>query len=357
MPIPFKYIKPIIHSFDPETAHKITIFAGKHGLTPRFKNIDNPKLKTTVLGNEFSNPIGLAAGFDKNAEMVSAVHHMGFGFAEFGGVTINPQKGLPKPRIFRDTENEAIINRMNFPNVGMVQFKKNMADFRQKNPDTNKLVGIQIAMTSGQTEPEKDFKKLMRELGSLADYMVFNVSCPNAPGLKNLEQADVFHELALTLINERNSLYDKKQLPLCVKFSPDLNEDQQQALAKACLDTGIDGLILSNTTTKRPDYLPQDFRERLGGLSGKPLNEKSTSTIHNFYQYTNGQIPIIGVGGVSNANDAYEKIKAGASLIQLYSALVFHGPELITQICRDLAMLLDQDGFNNISDAVGTAHT
>ena len=354
MPISFKYIKPVIHAFDPEVAHTITIKAAKCGLTPRFKPVDDLRLKTTVWGKEFSNPVGLSAGFDKNAEAINAVFNMGFGFAEFGGVTINPQNGLPKPRIFRDTKNEAIINRMNFPNVGMAQFKENVTRYRQKHADKKNPIGIQIAMTSGQTEPEKDFKVLIRELGALADYMVFNISCPNTPGLRDLEQAEIFHELATTLIQERDSLCDKAELPLCAKFSPDLTEDKQKSLAQACLDVGIDGLILGNTTTTRPDYLPKNFAERPGGLSGKPVREKSTNTIRNFYKFTNRQIPIIGVGGISSAQDAYDKIKAGASLVQLYSALVFHGPELVNEINRGLITLLETDNFKTLADAVGT---
>ena len=352
--IPFKYTKPFFHALDPETAHKAGICAMKRGLHPQFPQPDDPRLKVTLWERQFPNPVGLAAGFDKNAKVIGPMLQMGFGFVEVGGVTTKPQQGLPRPRIFRDKKNEAIINRMNFPNVGMVQFKKNIENFLDKTPRSQGIVGVQIAMSSGQTEPEKDFKSLIRNLGSLADYMVFNVSCPNTPGLRDLEQKEIFTELAETLLNERDKSYGKGNLPLLAKFSPDLDETKQKDLAEACLATDMDGIILTNTTTARPDYLRKDFSERPGGLSGRPLTDKSTEIIRNFYKFTEGKIPIIGVGGISSGHDAYEKIKAGASLIQLYSALVYHGPEIANQINEDLLTLMERDRIKSIAKAVGT---
>lgn len=354
MPTLFQITKPFFHALDPELAHTVSLLAMKTGVAPRYPAIDDPVLKTTIWGKTFHNPVGLAAGYDKNAEVIGALFNLGFGFVEAGGVTTKPQKGLPKPRIFRDIENEAIINRMNFPNVGMQAFKKNVEKFLEKKPRPKGILGIQIAMTSGQTEPEKDFKMLIRHLAPFADYIVFNVSCPNTPGLRNLEDPDVFKELAGILIEERNKVCKQNPVPLLAKFSPDLIPERQEGLAQACLSVGIDGISLTNTTTQRPDYLPKTFRERKGGLSGKPLNERSTEMIRTFYQLTDGKIPIIGLGGISSGKDAYDKICAGASLVQLYSALVYHGPELVTQICRDLVTYLNEDGHAQVSDAVGS---
>ena len=353
--IPFKFIKSAFHALDPEDAHSLTISALKTPFHPRFKAINDERLKVTLWDKEFPNPVGLSAGFDKNAEVIAPMLGMGFGFVETGGVTLSPQTGLPRPRIFRDKKNEAVVNRMNFPNVGAKQFKENVEKFRAKDKN-NGLVGIQIAMGESQTKAEDDFKPLLEQLGDVADYMVFNVSCPNTPGLLNLEQKDIFIELASELIEHRNKTWGSDNLPLVVKFSPDQSEETQKDLAAACLELNLDGIILTNTTTTRPDHIDPNLKDRPGGLSGKPLKEKSTQAIFNYYKLTEGKIPIIGVGGISSGLDAYEKIKAGASLIQVYSALVYHGPELATQICRDLLTLLEEDGHDHIIKAVGTAH-
>lgn len=344
-----------MHALDPEKAHTVTIKTLKSGIHPCYKAIDDQKLKVSLWGKEFPNPVGVSAGFDKNAEVMAPMLKMGFGFTEVGGVTLEPQKGLPKPRIFRDVPNEAVVNRMNFPNVGSEQFKENMQHFRDSK-NGNGLVGVQIAMGENQTKAEDDFKPLMEKLGSLSDYMVFNVSCPNTPGLRNLEQKEIFMELASDLIAHRDNLFGNAGLPLVVKFSPDQNEETQENLAKACLELELDGIILTNTTTTRPDYLDPALQERPGGLSGKPLKDKSTQSIFNYYKHIKGAIPIIGVGGISSGADAYEKIKAGATLIQLYSALVYHGPEIATQICKDLLTFLEKDGYGHLTDAVGTDH-
>lgn len=354
MPTLFELTKPIFHALDPEVAHGLSIKAMKMGLAPKYPSIDDPRLKMELWGRNFPNPVGLAAGFDKNAAVIGPMLNVGFGFVEAGGVTVKPQAGLPKPRIFRDIQNEAVINRMDFPNVGMNAFKANISKFLDSKPRPNGIVGIQIAMSSGQTQPEKDFKPLIRNLAPFADYILFNVSCPNTPGLRNLETPDIFEELATILVEEKNKVSRAAPIPLLAKFSPDLDEEGRKGLAEAVLRVGIDGITLGNTTTSRPDYLPADFASRKGGLSGKPLRQRSTENIRSFYQHANGKIPIIGVGGISSGQDAYDKICAGASLVQLYSALVFHGPELVTQICRDLLVFCERDGHAHIKDAIGT---
>ena len=353
--VPFCLTKPVLHALDPETAHQLTIKSMKAGLSPKYDPVNNDALKANLWGLNFDNPVGLSAGFDKNAEVIQPMFDLGFGFVEVGGVTAVPQSGLPRPRIFRDTKNEAIINRMNFPNVGLDTFKNNVKEFRKKHTNPNGKIGIQIVMTSDQTEPEKDYQLLTKELGRLADYITFNVSCPNTPGLRDLQKRDHLMPLINSIKQTRKNYCDREHPPpLIMKLAPDLNEEQQEELAQVALDSGLDGLILANTTTARPDYLDKKFGERPGGLSGKPLTDKSTQIIGNFYKLTNGKIPIIGVGGISSGADAYEKIKAGASLVQLYSALVFKGPALINQINNDLVKLLKQDGFENINEAVGS---
>lgn len=351
--IPFKFIRPFLHALDAEKAHGLTIKMLKANLSPKYSKVKDKRLNINLFGKTFENPVGLSAGFDKNAEVIKPMLDIGFGFVETGGVTTVPQEGLPKPRIFRDIKNEAVINKMNFPNVGVKEFKSNIKKFRQSSLSQKGIVGIQIAKSADQQIPENDFLELVHEIGDVADYLVVNISCPNTPGLRDLEEADFFENLISKIQNKMKDL-NLDDTPLVTKFSPDLTDIKLQGLAKVCLKLKVDGVIISNTTTTRPDYLPKDFKTRQGGLSGKPLTDKSTDIIRNFYALTKGKIPIIGVGGISSAQDAYDKICAGASLIQIYSALIFQGPDLIYDINKGLIDLIDKDGFENLSDAIGS---
>lgn len=344
----FKLGRPLLHAMDAEDAHRLTIKGLKTGLYPACRQQDDPRLAVTLWGKTFSNPVGLAAGFDKNAEVIAPMLGMGMGFVEVGTVTPKPQIGNPRPRVFRDPNNNAVINRMGFPNDGLAVFKRNVENFRRKQ---NGMLGLNIGMNKDQGEPAKDYTLLIREVGALADYMTVNISSPNTPGLRNLQEPEFLQPLLTELIAERNKLGNKP--PLLVKLAPDLSEQQQADIAAALKNTGIDGLILTNTTLDRPDYLSAGFREEKGGLSGTPLTQKSTAIIRTFYKLTGGVLPIIGAGGISSAQDAYDKIRAGASLTQLYSALVYHGPGLIQDIKKGLVELLQKDGFNGVSDAVG----
>lgn len=355
--IPFKYAKPFFHALEPEIAHQVTMEALKRGLSPHIPAVKDDKLKVKLWDINFRNPIGLAAGFDKNAEVISPILDMGFGFAEVGTVTPEPQEGNPRRRVFRNVKHQAVINRMGFPNKGVHTFKQNVRLFNKNKNRPNGIVGLNIGMNKDQTNPVNDYTYLIKHLGSLADYYTINISSPNTPGLRNLQD----HTHLLPLID---SIQQARKIhcnpdnppPILVKLAPDLNMLQQQELAQTVLESGVDGLILTNTTLARPDFLPPKFRKQKGGLSGAPLKDKSTEIIGNFYKMTKGKIPIIGAGGVSSGADAYDKIKAGASLIQLYSALIFQGPELINQINNDLIKLLEQDNHDNILNAVGTAH-
>ncbi len=353
----FSLIKPILHAFDPETAHQMTISALKHGLYPRLTPVNDPRLYTKLWHLKFKNPIGLAAGFDKNAEAIAPILNMGFGFTEIGTVTPKPQMGNPRPRIFRDVTNEAVINRMGFPNKGVGIFRQNIQKFVKSKKRTPGVVGLNIGMNKDQTKPANDYIFLIKHLGHLAHYFTVNISSPNTPGLRDLQSRENLMPLIAYIQEARETYCESENLPpILVKLAPDLNEEQQQELADVAIDSGIDGLILTNTTLDRPDSLPEAFSAEKGGLSGQPVKDKSTEVIKNFYVLTQGKIPIIGVGGVSSGADAYEKIKAGASLVQLYSALIFQGPELVNDINHDLLTLLEEDGFDHISQAIGTAH-
>lgn len=352
----YRIARPFLFRMDAETAHNLTIKALNRNLVPCPKAFADPRLETVLWNRKFPNPIGLAAGFDKNAAVIGLMLKCGFGFVEVGTVTPKPQAGNPKPRIFRNVANQAVINAMGFPNGGLAAFKENFQKYLEIRPLPTGQVGINIGMNKDQKNPARDYRMLIHHLGPLADYLTVNISSPNTPGLRNLQKREHLGPLLHEILEERARSCGTAPPPLLVKLAPDLNEDEQQEITETVLEAGIDGLILTNTTLDRPESLPPEFRNRKGGLSGAPLKDKATATIHNFYSLTGGRIPIIGAGGVSTAADAYEKIRAGASLIQLYSALVFYGPDVVRQINTGLIKLLEQDGFLRMADAVGTAH-
>ena len=357
MSLLYRMVRPVLFRMDPEDAHRLTLAAAKAGLAPRPELPDDPTLRVTLWNRLFPNPIGLAAGFDKNAEVIGPMLNMGFGFVEAGTVTPKPQHGNPRPRVFRNLRHEAVINRMGFPNEGMNRFKKNYDRFLSRRPRPAGLVGINIGMNKSQTDPAKDYCVLVRHLGPLADYLAVNISSPNTPGLRDLQKPDVFLDLMGKILEERaKACGTDNPPPLLVKLSPDLDERQQDDLAKAAVESGIDGLILTNTTLSRPPGLDPIFAAETGGLSGYPLRDKSTAAIRNFYRLTGGKLPIIGVGGIASAQDAYAKIRAGASLVQVYTILAFHGPSVLNRIIRGLGDELAKDGFSHIGQAVGADH-
>ncbi len=354
MPDLYAAFRPLLFKIDPEQAHDYTLKIMKAGLMPSpGAPLRDKALEVNLWGHKFPNPVGLAAGFDKNAEVIGPAFSLGFGFVETGTVTPKPQDGNPKPRVFRNSKSESIINAMGFPNKGANVYKANIEKFLGEKKKSSGVIGINIGMNKTQTEPAKDYTYLINMLGPMADYLTVNISSPNTPGLRNLQEREPFIELIGALMEERERACGDHPPPLLVKLAPDLDESKQEGLVKAVLESGIDGLILTNTTLDRPDYLPEDFRNRKGGLSGKPLTAKSTAVIRNFYKLTKGKLPIIGVGGISSGSDAYEKIKAGASLVQLYTGLVFKGPSVANSINRELLGLLKSDGLTNISQAVG----
>jgi len=349
----YKLLSPLLFKVDPERAHGLTIKAMKAGLVPTCGDMDFPSLAMEVWGLKFPNPVGLSAGFDKDAEVIAPALKMGFGFVEAGTVTMKPQEGNAKPRVFRDAANEAVINRMGFPGNGVEIFKANLERFLATGHPPAGVVGLNIGMNKTQKEPTRDYRALIKLLGPMADYIAVNISSPNTPGLRDLQKRAPLTELLTGLQEQRAVSCRDHPPPILVKFAPDLDEDQCAELAEVCLDVKVDGIIVSNTTLDRPEYLEDDFRAQAGGLSGKPMFEKSTAVLKRFYELTGGQIPLVGVGGVSSGAQAYAKIKAGASLVQLYTGLVFKGPSLPQDICREMADLLQADGYAHLSEAVG----
>ncbi len=340
----------------PETAHDLALGALRSGLFPRAPKIDDPALRMTLWDRVFPNPVGLAGGFDKNAVALSGLFGLGFGFIEAGTVTPRPQEGNPRPRIFRCPEHGAVINRMGFPNKGLNVFKANLERFLDRRPRPPGLVGISIGMNKGQTEPEKDYVQLIRALGPLADYLAINVSSPNTPGLRDLQKREALSALLARVMDERARACGSSAPPVLLKLMPDLDEAQSADIAAVAQECRVDGLILTNTTLARPAGLPAAFAAQTGGLSGDPVREASTRMIARFYALTGGTLPIVGVGGVSTGKDAYEKIRAGASVVQVYTGFIYRGPFIAAELCRDLSACLKADGFTHLSQAVGADH-
>ena len=356
MSLLYSLAKPLFFSFDPERAHSMTLCAMKTGFFPKRRPVRSDILRQEICGLTFDNPVGLSAGFDKNAEVIAPILKMGFGSTEVGTVTPKPQDGNPKPRIFRDIANDAVINRMGFPNGGMDEFGANFQSFLQMKRKPVGIVGINIGMNKEQTEPARDYSALIRRFAPAADYLTINISSPNTPGLRDLQTKDALMGLLNVMNAERLGACGELKPPLFVKFAPDLNNDQIKELCEAVVAGAADGVIVGNTTLERPDYLSDGFRDEKGGLSGKPLTDKSTDVVAKFYNHLKGKMPIIGVGGISNAQDAYDKIKAGASLVQLYTGLVYKGPSIARDINKGLIDLLKADGYSHISEAIGASN-
>lgn len=348
--------RPLLFLLPPEEAHHLSLVALKTGLFPGARSPDDPALRVTLWNRSFPNPVGLAAGFDKDAEVIGPALRLGFGFVEAGTVTPKAQPGNPASRLFRCPAHEAIINRMGFNNKGLEVFRANLGKFLGRRPRPAGLLGISIGMNKDQAEPEKDYCALVRALGPMADYLAVNISSPNTPGLRDLQKKAALSDLLGKIMDERRKSCGSNPPPLLVKLMPDLTDAQQEDIAETLMTSGVDGLILTNTTVARPESLPEGFAKESGGLSGLPLREKATRSIRRFYTLTGGKLPIIGVGGIASGADAYEKIKAGASLVQIYSALVFRGPWLAAQINRELLSLLRRDGFSHIAQATGAEH-
>jgi dihydroorotate dehydrogenase len=340
---------PAIRLLDPETAHRLTVRALGAGLGPRANKAPDPILASTVFGIGFTSPVGTAAGFDKDAEAFAGLIRLGAGFVEVGTMTPRPQPGNPKPRVFRLVEDEAVINRYGFNNAGLGAGAKLLA----RRDRTAGIIGANVGANKGVETPEADYAEGVRVMSPLADYLTINVSSPNTPGLRDLQQRGPLTDLLAAVLKARNEAPEHQRPPVLLKIAPDLEEAPLADVVEVALTSGIDGMIVSNTTVHRPDGLLSAARSEQGGLSGRPLFEPSTRILAQVYNLTEGRMPLIGVGGVDSGRAAYDKIRAGASLVQLYSALVYKGPGLIIRIQDELASLLRADGFERIADAVG----
>ncbi|HKR88648.1 MAG TPA: quinone-dependent dihydroorotate dehydrogenase [Phenylobacterium sp.] len=336
-----------LRALDPEDAHGLAIRALEMGLGPRAGR-DDPILATEVAGLSLPNPVGLAPGFDKNAQVFAPMLRAGFGFVECGTVTPKPQAGNPRPRLFRLTEDQAVINRMGFNNEGLEAFAGRL---KARGPG---VVGANIGANKDSEDRIGDYVAGLRRLWGLASYFTINISSPNTPGLRALQTKAALQELLGRLAEARDALPRAGLVPMFLKVAPDLEDGEVEAIVETVLATGLAGIIVSNTTVSRP-ALKSRFREEAGGLSGAPLRTLSTDRLMAFAEVAAGRLTLIGAGGVASGADAYAKVRAGASAVQLYSALVYEGPGLVGRIKRELAALLRRDGFSNVKDAVGQA--
>jgi dihydroorotate dehydrogenase len=350
-------IGPVLGRMDAERAHGLAIGALKAGLGGRARAPDDPLLTSELWGLRFANPIGLAAGFDKDAEVIGPILDLGFGFTEVGSITPEPQPGNPRPRLFRLSEDRAVINRMGFNSAGLTVARANLERARgQTAGRTSGFVGVNLGVNKQSADPASDYRRGVEALGPLADYLVINVSSPNTPGLRALQDRSRLIGILDTVRRAIADLPNGKRPPLVLKIAPDLTAEDLRDIAQVAVESGLHGLAVSNTTIARPQGLRSLHRDESGGLSGQPLMEPSTRVLADLYRLTEGRVPMIGIGGVSSGETAYRKIRAGASLVQLYTGLVYGGPGLIGRIKRGLSELLRRDGFSSVAEAVGADH-
>ena len=344
----YRAIGPLLRTLDPETAHRFTLTVLKTGLFRPAPRADDPILRQELWGRTFSNPIGLAAGFDKNGEVPDAMLRLGFGFVEIGSVTPRPQAGNPRPRMFRLPEDEAVINRLGFNSDGLAAVRLRLAARRRQG-----VVGVNLGKNRDSADAAADYAAGAAALAPFADYLVCNVSSPNTPGLRALQSRDTLDALVAAVQQALATAMAKDAPPLLLKIAPDLTHEDMRDIAAVARERKLAGLVVSNTTIARPPTLKSRHRAETGGLSGKPLFAPSTDVLRAMYRLLDGRLPLIGVGGIASGKDAYLKIRAGASLVQLYTALVFQGPYLLADIRRDLAARLRADGLARLHDAVG----
>ncbi len=337
---------PLLRGFDPETAHGLALRALGLGLAGTVARADDPRLAVQAMGLNFANPIGLAAGFDKNAVVLAPLARLGFGFLEAGTVTPRAQAGNPRPRMFRLIEDRAVINRLGFNNAGLEAFVANLAIMRAGVP-----VGANIGINKEGAVPERDYPALVAALAPHAGYIVVNVSSPNTPGLRDLQG-----ETALSGILAAIARAVPKRPPLLVKLAPDLAPEGLAAIVEACVDGGADGLLVSNTTISRPAELRSRHAAQAGGLSGAPLMALSTAMLRRTAALARGRLTLIGVGGIGSGRDVLAKLRAGASLVQVYSAFAYAGPALIPRLKNELLAAMDEADIQSVADAIGLEH-
>ncbi|MEX2618380.1 MAG: quinone-dependent dihydroorotate dehydrogenase [Alphaproteobacteria bacterium] len=340
----------LLRGLDPERAHRLAVWALRQGLGPRQVGADDPILATRLWGLEFPNPIGLAAGFDKDAEACRGALRMGFGFVEIGTVTPKPQPGNDRPRVFRLPKDGAVINRYGFNSKGIAAAAERLAARGAG------IVGANIGRNRESADALADYAAAACRLAPVSDYLVINVSSPNTPGLRALQDRAQLLQLVSMVRVAATEGSGGETRPLLVKIAPDLTADDKRDIAAVAMESHVDGLIISNTTIERPASLKSRRRAEAGGLSGAPLFAPSTALLAEMYRLTGGAIPLIGAGGVADGAGAYAKIRAGASLVQVYTALALRGPDILPGIKRELAGLLRDGGFDSVTQAVGADH-
>tara|TARA_R110002012_G_scaffold35788_3_gene101827 strand:- start:103871 stop:104953 length:1083 start_codon:yes stop_codon:yes gene_type:complete len=332
-----------LFTLDPETAHGLSITALKSGLLPRCPRDRDPRLAVGVAGLDFPNPLGMAAGYDKNAEVPAELSRLGFGFVEVGTLTPKPQSGNPKPRIFRLVKDHAVINRLGFNNQGHAE-----AHARVSGRSREGILGINIGANKDTDDRVGDYVAGISRFADVADYFTVNISSPNTPGLRNLQTREALSDLLSRVLAERDA--KTRRIPVFLKIAPDLTEPDLNDIAAECLAQQLDGVIVSNTTLSRKGLSPDPKAAEAGGLSGRPVFERSTIVLAKMRQKLGAEMPLIGVGGIDSAETAAEKMRAGADLVQLYTGFIYGGPLLPGRIVRDLSRLCDREKLTKISD-------
>ena len=345
----FSFLRPYIFSLDPEVAHDLAIKSLKFNVIPKsfFQVNDEEMLEIELFKKKIKNPIGLAAGFDKSAEVYNSLFKLGFGFIEVGTITPRPQTGNPKPRIFRLEKDKAMINRLGFNNDGMEVVSERII----KNPPED-FLGINVGPNKYTKDKISDFIKCFDQLNKLANYITINISSPNTDGLRDFHEEKMLSDL----LSKLNKLKKKKKIncPITIKISPDIEENEISNINELISKFKVDGIILTNTTNQHREHLSDNKKTEAGGLSGLPLQKLSLKLIKNFYKSNKGKIPIIGVGGIDSGQSAFEKILAGATAVQLYTGMVYKGPGIVRDIKKELIKILKKEKIKNIQQAVGT---
>ncbi|XP_046864571.1 dihydroorotate dehydrogenase (quinone), mitochondrial-like [Xenia sp. Carnegie-2017] len=345
-------LMPAVAYIDPENAHTLAVKLAAHSLVPKDRSMPDKALESKLFGKIFPNPIGLAAGFDKHGECIEGMFKIGFGFVEIGSITPLAQPGNERPRVFRLKQDKAIINRYGFNSVGHDVVINRLTN--EKRRVNQGVLGINLGKNKTSTCAAEDYVSGVKKFAPFADYLTINVSSPNTPGLRSLQGKKELRNLLEKVIKARDELTQSRP-PILVKIAADLTPQAKEDIADVITKAPykVDGVIVCNTTTSRPEDLRSQHKHETGGLSGEPLKKLATQTIREMYTLTKGELPIIGVGGVSNGRDAYEKIRAGASLVQIYSAIAYEGFPIVKKIKRELAELLRNDNIGSVSDAVG----
>ena len=344
----FSNLRSLIFKLDPETAHNLAIKSLKFNFVPNIldEDKDNPLFKTRLFNKDLDNPIGMAAGFDKNAEVYNSLFKLGFGFVEVGTVTPLKQYGNPKPRVFRLVEDEALINRLGFNNYGAMNVLERIKSNKQSG-----LLGINIGPNKDTENRLNDYIECLKTFYEVADYITINISSPNTEDLRSFHDQTKLNELLENIDKEKKSL--NSQVPIAVKVSPDIDDQEINKISEVLLNNNIEVIIVSNTSDSTRENLNNILGHQKGGLSGKPIENKSTDLINKFYKILRGRIKIIGVGGVDSGRGAYEKFLAGANYVQLYTGMVFRGPNIVNMIKKELKELLTKDGVKNYTEIIG----